>query len=346
MTKLQDVHMCAEKYTASSQKKLQSIFQPGRSAKEIRASFIKSKLWSQNRTIKIAFFSGYHEGLEYTPMSVIEGQGSKLDPLSSVIRDMDYIDAVKRVVDERINPIINLTFEFVDNTNDADIRIAFKDEGAWSYIGTDNLEISKGEPTMNFGWVDVATIIHEFGHALGMIHEHQNPRGEGIPWDKEKVYTWAKDTQGWSKEVTDTNILNHYEIDVTNGSNYDPDSVMLYFFPAALTTDNKGTNQNQRLSITDITWLHNNYKTDKQPAELYKQFYNEDPPEEAGTSEGGDEGTDGTSSGESGDGNILKGDMSVLWKSLALILVFLLFSLLLSKLFSIKGIFTKKRSRK
>jgi len=39
------------------------------------------------------------------------------------------------------------------------------------------------EPTMNYGWLKDDTddveyrrvVIHEFGHALGAIHEHQNP---------------------------------------------------------------------------------------------------------------------------------------------------------------------------
>jgi hypothetical protein len=29
-------------------------------------------------------------------------------------------------------------------------------------------------------------VIHEFGHALGLIHEHQNPSG-GIQWNKPVV---------------------------------------------------------------------------------------------------------------------------------------------------------------
>ena len=35
----------------------------------------------------------------------------------------------------------------------AQIRISFNaDPGSWSYVGTDNLTISKNEPTMNYGW--------------------------------------------------------------------------------------------------------------------------------------------------------------------------------------------------
>jgi len=63
---------------------------------------------------------------------------------------------------------------------------------------------------MNFGWFDdntsdsefSRTVIHEFGHALGMIHEHQHPLA-AIPWDKDKVYTYyAGYPNYWSKVMS------------------------------------------------------------------------------------------------------------------------------------------------
>jgi len=76
----------------------------------------------------------------------------------------------------------NLRFDF-NNAPDAEIRIAFDpNEGAWSYIGTDARHISQGDPTMNLGFLDGGTAAHEFGHAIGLAHEHQNPAG-GIEWN-------------------------------------------------------------------------------------------------------------------------------------------------------------------
>src|SRR3546814_5272957 len=77
----------------------------------------------------------------------------------------------------------NLEFEFVSSAN-AQVRIAFNDDGAWSYVGTDALGIPANQPTMNFGWLDQGVVQHEFGHMIGMIHEHQNPRDNPIQWDK------------------------------------------------------------------------------------------------------------------------------------------------------------------
>ena len=167
---------------------------------------------------------------------------------------------------DRIQPLVNLKFVFVpDNSSKALIRIDFDpNKGSWSLLGTD-CKYNTDSPTMNFGWFNVGTVLHEFGHALGMIHEHQNPRGKKIQWDKNKVYAWAKDTQGWSNEETDNNILNAYDIDRINGSDFDPLSVMLYFFPGSLTTDNRGTQQNLRFSATDVLWISKMYPNENGP---------------------------------------------------------------------------------
>ena len=49
----------------------------------------------------------------------------------------------------------NIKFEFI-KSGDAEVRIAFKDDGSWSAVGTDSLVTSffkKDEATMNYGWL-------------------------------------------------------------------------------------------------------------------------------------------------------------------------------------------------
>jgi hypothetical protein len=77
----------------------------------------------------------------------------------------------------------NLKFEFTDDPR-AEIRVTFdSNDGAWSYVGTDNSRIPLHAATFNLGWQDEAVILHEFGHMIGMAHEHQNPAA-GIQWNE------------------------------------------------------------------------------------------------------------------------------------------------------------------
>lgn len=55
-----------------------------------------------------------------------------------------------------------------------DIRVSFDEsDGAWSYIGIDNKSIPQNDATLNLGWLDKDVVWHEFGHAIGLLHEHQ-----------------------------------------------------------------------------------------------------------------------------------------------------------------------------
>ena len=79
--------------------------------------------------------------------------------------------------------VANLKFDF-NNAANAEIRIAFdSNDGAWSYVGTDCRSIPVNQQTMNLGFLDGGTTAHEFGHAIALAHEHQNPRG-GIQWNE------------------------------------------------------------------------------------------------------------------------------------------------------------------
>ncbi|HEY7028068.1 MAG TPA: M12 family metallopeptidase [Gemmatimonadales bacterium] len=78
--------------------------------------------------------------------------------------------------------VANLKIEF-DNAPNAEIRVSFDPgDGAWSYIGTENRSIPLNEATMNLGFLDGGTAGHEFGHAIGLAHEHQNPAGGMRRW--------------------------------------------------------------------------------------------------------------------------------------------------------------------
>ena len=169
----------------------------------------------------------------------------------------------------------NITLDFGQH-EDAEIRISFSPGGSWSYLGTVALVIEKEEQTMNFGWLTPDSqddeysrvVLHEFGHALSAIHEHQHPQA-GIPWDREKVYRYYEATQGWSREDTDVQVLNRYAADITNFSSYDPTSIMQYSVPNELTIGDFEVGWNRVLSNTDKTFIGTMYpKVKKGPREL------------------------------------------------------------------------------
>ena len=263
------LRICVEKPLQSEENMLHNIRLQSKSEqhyKKLRAAFLTNKMWPVNSTISVGFYptSPTQNIASFTSIYVMnarrepDGSSPVLDPIERKIRGMLPEDAIKTVVRERIQPICGLKFVFVSNVNQANVRIAFDaNGGSWSLVGTDCLKTNK--KTMNFAWLDAATIMHEFGHVLGMVHEHQNPRGNPIKWNIPLVDEWAKQTQGWSKKTTYRNIIQHYRVDQINGSKYDSKSIMLYFFPAKLTLNNISTNINERLSPMDIEYISKMY---------------------------------------------------------------------------------------
>ncbi|MGH9546985.1 MAG: hypothetical protein ACRD23_17410 [Terriglobales bacterium] len=156
----------------------------------------------------------------------------------------------------------NVHLEFGDDA-DAQIRISFvADPGSWSAVGQDCLVTSyfaKGEPTMNFGWLRDDTddqeyervVVHEFGHALGCIHEHQSPT-EHLKWDTAAVYkAFSGPPNSWTKAEIDQNILEKYSPDGISATRFDKKSIMLYQFDKSLFTNHVGTPLNYELSKQD-----------------------------------------------------------------------------------------------
>ena len=212
---------------------------------------------------------------------------------------IDFIDAspppwkkawVEKVVTEMVAPYVNLNLQFGNYGNSADIRITFAHENqAYSRLGTQSTwyKGSSEQPeSMNLGWLDEphsgsfqwkgvtytfpgcvwcssnqngSVIIHEFGHALDMVHEHQNPEG-GIQWNVPAVLSYFRGAPNyWNDDQIYFNVIDKYASSLLNASEFDPQSIMLYAFPSSLTTNGVGTQANAIMSPTDIEWMRRVY---------------------------------------------------------------------------------------
>jgi serralysin len=134
----------------------------------------------------------------------------------------------------------DIMFEFwIGNRRDpreANLRIAFRpDKGSQSVLGRYALGVTGGAATMNLGWMSLeladdkasAVVLHEFGHALGLIHEHLSP-AQQIDWNVPNVTADLRRTQGWSDDIIQANMFAHYDPKEVFATDIDRHSIMMY----------------------------------------------------------------------------------------------------------------------
>jgi hypothetical protein len=123
------------------------------------------------------------------------------------------------------------------------IRISFNKVGYYSLVGTDSVHLQdQTKESMNLQEFDHsppnddefrATVLHEFGHAIGLEHEHQNPLAKcRDEFDWPKIYKYLSGPpNNWSKETVDFNMGALHEAGLKT-TDFDKKSIMLYTFPA------------------------------------------------------------------------------------------------------------------
>ena len=211
---------------------------PGMAPSDVAGAVDRGKKWKPGRVLKVRFLDG--------------------DPV--VWRKVEASA-------QTWSRYANIRFEFGDAA-DAEIRISFAQSGSWSYIGTDNLLIAPDQATMNFGWLNAETddeelsrvVLHEFGHALGFIHEHQNPV-DGIQWNEEAVLAYYMGAPNfWDEEQVRFNVLEAYSKEQIEFTAFDAESIMLYPVPKEFTLNGfEVLWQNHQLSEVDKRFVASVY---------------------------------------------------------------------------------------
>ena len=200
----------------------------------------------------------------YPPGSDVQkamGAKGRFWPVGTVLR-IAFMDGtaaqIAKVKSEAVEWLqyANLGFTWVNKTDPSDVRISFNaNNGAWSYVGLDNQNVSKTSVTMNLGWQDPQVIKHEFGHLLGLLHEHQNPSG-GICFNEPVV---IQDLSGppnyWTTPQIRFNVLDKADPSTVLTSPWDKTSIMHYNIVARWTCNNTAIPGGMTISQADKDFI-------------------------------------------------------------------------------------------
>lgn len=205
-----------------------------------------TKFWNPGRTLKILVFKYNEHSFE-----AVKNGAMKWLPYISL--DFEFLE-----IDEE--DIYN-SEEFL-----GDIRVNFQplfNNSGSSKLGTDALTGTPHDASMYLG-TDFSsphyewTVIHEFGHALGLHHEHQHPDAK-IPWDREKTYDYFARAASFSRQDVDANVLPLERIPGRTYTPYDRQSVMHYDVLNDLTIGDWQQTASMRISEGDIALMKKAY---------------------------------------------------------------------------------------
>jgi hypothetical protein len=130
---------------------------------------------------------------------------------------------------------LSVTFQVV-TSEPADIRVRTTGGRLSSLIGRQSRRMSAGQPTMDLGGLNEARnnaerrafILHEFGHALGALHEHQR-RDLPLTWNTAVVNKYFRDNYRMGESDVYKHVIKPHDRSLpVRETIFDRNSVMMY----------------------------------------------------------------------------------------------------------------------
>lgn len=213
--------------------------------------------WTPGQVVRVAFLGGSPQLYQ-----AIEETTRPISGMANIVLDFKHGGSYR-------------TWSTSDTEYAAEIRVSFDAGGYFSLVGTDSVNPHIGLPgqpvggaphqrSLNLGGFSVTrppgwegTTRHEFLHALGVHHEHQNMRGPcqaAFRWEDDLGYQPTRDRRGayiadanglrpgiytylsgypngWPQAKVDFNLRTPSDSTSLVSGPFDPSSVMLYRFP-------------------------------------------------------------------------------------------------------------------
>jgi TPR repeat protein len=200
----------------------------------------KDSIWPSGTSVKVCFFDGS-------------------------IQEQQQVGAVATAWSK----VANIGFDFGDpekprqcqDGGAIDVRVSLKGTGDWSYLGQEAGSVPAMQPTLTLGDAVAAfargdmprfgmLVLHEFGHALGFLHELQSPNSP-CEIDLDAVELAAS----WSREMAEQSFGKLKMGSALYVGPFDPKSVMMYEFTPFLSKASSSscylTRSNSDLSAAD-----------------------------------------------------------------------------------------------